>query len=317
MNTINQRYRNLLNAIPPEGSGVHRWLLGVANLGAINRLSAQEVINDIRNAVSASRQRARPDEIPQAVKKAFSEYDPSETFSNRKHFSHTKFQPVPKTRPPIDGRKYFKELVRESPGITTDDIKQLSPIPVNSINPATFLLKFYSPDEWLFIGDVYSKKVNRVADLINTPESFSEAPHIIPNPFTGSLHETKSGKLSARCDAAIKSFRFAVVEFDDMPKENQCSFWTTVIKQELLPVTCLIDSGGKSIHAWIRVDLPDRQSWDREIAEKLYDKHTGILTLLGADPACKNPSRLSRMPGHTRKGTGNIQQLLYLNPDIR
>ena len=83
-----------------------------------------------------------------------------------------------------------------------------------------------------------------------------------------------------------------------------------------MPVTTIIDSGGKSLHAWLRVDIPDRKAWDKEVAGKLYNKHTGMLCLLGADPACKNPSRLSRMPGHIRNSTGSIQKLLYLKSNI-
>lgn len=190
---------------------------------------------------------------------------------------------------------------------------KLSPLPVGSVSSVNFLLTLYSPEEWIFIGDVYDKRVFRIADLVNTPERLLSSPHIIPNPVTGKSHRTKAGKLSTRCDAAIQSFRFVLVEFDEISKDDQFSFWITILKRDLLPVSTIIDSGGKSLHAWLKVDLPNRQTWDTEIANKLYDKHEGILTLLGADPACKNPSRLSRMPGHVRNSTGNLQKLLYLN----
>ena len=79
-----------------------------------------------------------------------------------------------------------------------------------------------------------------------------------------------------------------------------------------------IDSGGKSIHAWLRINLPDRAAWDKLVRYELYGE-TGRLTRLGADRACCNPARLSRLPGHYRRDTaeapGRWQRLLYLNPD--
>jgi len=71
----------------------------------------------------------------------------------------------------------------------------------------------------------------------------------------------------------------------------------------------LIDSGGKSIHAWIRVDCPDRNAWERAIEQELFGQW---LAPMGVDLACRNESRLSRLPGHYRVDTGNRQRLLFL-----
>ena len=104
-----------------------------------------------------------------------------------------------------------------------------------------------------------------------------------------------------------------------MAREDQEAFWFTVICDKLMPVAALIDSGGKSIHAWLRVDLPDRDAWDKLVRHELYGEQ-GRLTRLGADRACCNPARLSRLPGHYRRDTaddpGRWQRLLYLNPDL-
>lgn len=84
MNALLNKYRTALNSIPLEGSGVHRWLLGAANLGAINGFSAQEVLNDLCNAVPARRQLTRPSEIKQAVVKAFQEYTSDTSYNLKK-----------------------------------------------------------------------------------------------------------------------------------------------------------------------------------------------------------------------------------------
>jgi hypothetical protein len=99
------------------------------------------------------------------------------------------------------------------------------------------------------------------------------------------------------------------VEFDALPREDQLAFWWAV----RLPVVVLVDSGGKSVHGWVRVrDVACAAEWGRSIEQHLF---RDLLQPLGVDPACKNESRLSRLPGHHRKETGRWQRLLYLAPE--
>ena len=79
---------------------------------------------------------------------------------------------------------------------------------------------------------------------------------------------------------------------------------------KVVPVAALIASGGKSIHAWIRVDCTDRKEWKELVKGRLY---RDVFIPLGADPACSNPSRKSRLPGVVRPG-GGWQEILFLNP---
>ena len=252
------------------------------------------------------RQQMRRGEIGEIVDKAFREHMPGQWIPSHRRAAR------PVIGPPFDGVAVRTQLVTESQGAGPGDLVKLSPLPVDRMTAGELLYTLYAPGECLFVGGPYDTHVLPVEKLTQHPERLANAPHIIPNPLTGRRHETKSGKLSTRCDAAVKAYRFAVVEFDDVTKAEQYAFWLTVIRRELLPVTALIDSGRKSIHAWLRVDLPDRDAWGSQVGHKLYDKYTGMLTLLGADPACKNPSRLSRMPFHVRKETGAVQRLLYL-----
>ena len=130
--------------------------------------------------------------------------------------------------------------------------------------------------------------------------------HIIPNPLTGEQGQTKDGKPSYRADSCVAQFRFAVVEFDELPREQQIRFWAGV----KLPVVALLDSGGKSVHGWIRIDAADAADWQQRVEGKLF----AMLTAIGADGACKNEARLSRMPGHYRAEKQRWQRILYLNP---
>ena len=102
----------------------------------------------------------------------------------------------------------------------------------------------------------------------------------------------------------ITRFRFALVESDDIPAAEQ-----TVLYRKLeLPIAALVDSGGKSVHAIVRVDAENAEEY-RQRVDYLYDylsRHG-----LPVDRQNRNPSRLSRMPGVTRNG--RPQKLLGVN----
>ncbi|MFC1451857.1 hypothetical protein ACFLSJ_00770 [Verrucomicrobiota bacterium] len=128
--------------------------------------------------------------------------------------------------------------------------------------------------------------------------------------LTGDLGPTKNGGMSFRADSCIASFRFATVEFDSVPMDEQAAFWAGVD----LPVAAIIDSGGKSLHGWVRVDRPDREAWEWDVEIGLFARR---LVPLGVDAACRNEARLSRMPGFHRAETKRWQRLLYLAPNGR
>lgn len=91
----------------------------------------------------------------------------------------------------------------------------------------------------------------------------------------------------------VTEFRFALVESDSLDIEQQYG----VIKELQLPVAILVHSGGKSLHAIVRVDAPTKDIY-KERVEKLYkicDSYG-----LRVDTQNKNPSRLSRLPGIKR-----------------
>jgi len=77
-------------------------------------------------------------------------------------------------------------------------------------------------------------------------------------------------------------------------------------------VAAVIGSGGRSVHAWVKVDARDADEYRATVAQML-----ALLARFGVDGKNKNPSRLSRLPGARREigaaGDG-VQRLLYLNP---
>ena len=96
-------------------------------------------------------------------------------------------------------------------------------------------------------------------------------------------------------NANVTAYRYALLESDDMPQGK----FAAIVKQMNLPVAALVDSGGKSLHAIVKVDAADAKQY-RDRVELLYARceRNGI----SVDKANKNASRLSRMPGVTRNG---------------
>lgn len=93
----------------------------------------------------------------------------------------------------------------------------------------------------------------------------------------------------------ITEFKYALVESDSMPVGQQ----NAILRELELPIACLVHSGGKSLHAIVRVDATDYKEYQKRV-EYLYDvcRKNGF----SIDKQNKNPSRLSRMPGVMRKG---------------
>lgn len=91
----------------------------------------------------------------------------------------------------------------------------------------------------------------------------------------------------------VTRFTYALVESDDMPIEEQDFLY----RKLELPIACLVHSGGKSLHAIVKVDAADSKEYAVRV-NTLYDfleKHG-----LKVDKNNRNPSRLSRMPGIMR-----------------
>jgi hypothetical protein len=104
------------------------------------------------------------------------------------------------------------------------------------------------------------------------------------------INPIKSGDDSGT-DASVDSFRHLLVEFDGKPKQEQ---WAIFLDSKL-PISAVIDSGGKSLHAWVRVDANSLEEF-RKRQKQVYDYLADYID----DSSNKNPSRFSRLPGVER-----------------
>lgn len=103
----------------------------------------------------------------------------------------------------------------------------------------------------------------------------------------------------------VTAYRHVLVEFDrdqggqPIPKEEQYH----AILSSGMPVAAVMDSGNKSLHAWVRVDAPDEKEYKRRV-EIIWDWFSGI----NLDKQNRNPSRLSRCPDGWRTVDGEPRQ---------
>ncbi len=311
-------YQHKLATLPkPGGNGCHSALLGVANLGIMAGLSQERILSDIRQSIPAGGRTVPDSEIMAAIQRAAQDAG-----------DHRTMQRPPPVRPmfpdPMKARLEFIEKGRALSGVSAaGDLKSAfydkSAVRLGSGSDASdavlLLENLYAKDEKVFIGKQYDGKasVRSVGEWISIMDQAAKAeqpaafPYLIINPLTGLVGLTKGGKESYRADSCVAAYRFLLGEFDGLPLEDQLAFWAGFPA----PIAALTFSGGKSVHALIRVDCADRAEWEADVEQKLFGK---ILRPMGIDSSCRNEARLSRLPGHFRADKQQWQRLLYLNP---
>lgn len=105
-------------------------------------------------------------------------------------------------------------------------------------------------------------------------------------------------------DKNVASYRYALVESDDMPVAEQLE----KLYEMRLPIKAVVFSGSRSVHAVVRVDAVNELEY-RANTEYLFNYCDA--NGLQVDHNNSNPSRLSRMPGIVRGE--NYQQLVAMD----
>ena len=299
------RYNNNITNPRAPGTGCHSWIMSTANLGVLAGMGPQELHDDIRHSIHTGTRRISDREITDAINKALQDLNGGT------------FTPRPRPEPIVnDGKTALQGVIDQGEYSDEADLWESSPIRLldePEQDRALFLETLFEPEDYVFIGERHEAGIKTVRDRIDHLRNGGKAgPLICINPMTGKEGLTKDGKPSFRCDNAVKSYRYAMAEFDNLTREDQIRFWSAA----KLPIVALIDSGGKSIHAWLDVqklaEVKTPEQWQSEIKGRLYDR---VLSPLGVDTACSNPARLSRLPGHLRAEKGRYQRLLWLSSE--
>ncbi len=313
---LEHRYTEALRSLPAPGLGLgcHGALLGIANLGIMAGKDPVKIQDDIWRSIPSGGRRVKDKEITDAINKALSDNQGGT------------FTPKMKPKPIVEnGRAALMRIIEQSS--ISDDVElwEASPIRIHCLpeeTAALLLSALFAPDDLVWIGErhqpgILGETIRTATEWIEFIESGDRpGPHIIINPLTGTPAPLKSGNgETMRGDGNVDAYRNCLVEFDCLSREEQIRFWSSA----RLPIKALIDSGGKSIHAWLDVqklakDISTPEQWQSIVKNRLYDQ---LLTPMGVDTACSNPARLSRLPGYFRQEKETMQRLLWLSEEGR
>lgn len=317
--TIAMRYQNRLAGLSSQVGSRNAGLLGIASLGIMAGRSHKSIEADIIRA--GGEPRLTVAEVRHAINRASTDTRPlAEVDGKARPFMRTGPQPARD----CGDASFVSRMIACGYRGTRQSLMASSPLPIpekNRDQADLFLATRYRPEELLFCGArTEAGKIGEnirpagqwrerfAATSIEPPETF------IVNPLTGEEGRNQEGKPSFRCAGTVAAWRYLLLEFDQMSLADQLRFWSGVVETGSLPVRSITFSGSKSLHGIIefRQDLTAEQ-WragvDRVLATVCSPRAPQEQR---ADQACKNPDRLSRMPGAWRVDKGGRQFLLWL-----
>lgn len=166
----------------------------------------------------------------------------------------------------------------------------------------------FQPGELVCAGP--SKERPMVRPIEETLKDAGELQFIVINPMRGLQALNYQGRPSSRCQNNTGTRRHLVAEFDDpnLTKDKQARLATRLGK--LAPLVMVVYSGGKSLHAWFRVDHLSRPDQVRFFC---------VACLLGADRTRWDVCGWLRMPGGLRvvDGVPSVRQtILHFSPKV-
>jgi hypothetical protein len=301
--------KHSIPSCPSAGSGVHLWLMHAAWACRSAGMNPNEAVYRIEEKMS--RPPTPPQEIKQAVDKVYSSV--SQGTGNRFR------KPVRATY----NSHTLTSVARKMDGFGFADLESRSPICTEYVTPSRFLRHLYTNGEKTILFTSYRSQgqgivswseddddIHAFDDFIRPKEG--KGAWFLANPVDGLTRKIKrlesstnpEGK-SRRCEECVTSFRYLVLESD----QTDPALWMAALVQVPLPIVSITSSGGKSLHALVRIDAESGDHW-REIKGKIAP----ALVTLGADDSAMTAVRLTRLPQCFRAEKDSWQTLYYLNP---
>jgi hypothetical protein len=286
----------LTNDLPTAGT-THLWLARAA-FHMVRVMPANTAINHLRRVVDSvvSHRPIRPREIEDAVDFA-SRVIRGEVRSRTPGIA----QAFPPPQPDLIDRCLA----------TSDPLCSGEPLAVTAPKA---LAQVFDPDDLICYGpDKFTGLVGKLADVAPVAGAMQ---FIIPNPLRGLAAPTRTPNKhtgetvhSPRAQSNILARRFLIVEFDnpEIAKVDQTRL--ARVLAGLTKLKMIVDSGGKSIHAWFDV---------RSLSESDVHLFFSHAHALGADRAMFSPSAWCRMPGGTRRTDLGLrsQPVVYMTEKV-
>jgi hypothetical protein len=222
----------------------------------------------------------------------------------------------PKLSPPVFQPALLASYAAKLIGVDDAWIGARSPVSPKTVSPAQFLHHLFNPGEYVVCFDNqksqgylwrHSGTEFQGGELDYLTTGKPRGVWFLSQPVNGAMALNSEGKLSQRSTENVTSWRHLLLESDHADR----SMWLAALVQMRLPIVSIVDSGGRSVHALLRLNAGTKAEWDgfRDTVIK------PALVPLGADPAAMSAVRLTRLPGCRREEKDRWQELLYLNPN--
>lgn len=193
-------------------------------------------------------------------------------------------------------------------------VQGTSPVPVGPLDSAAVLRWLYpkgTGEKVLIFSKMKSQgqmvwEADKGDRILNRQlPAGAEGVWFLPQPVDGEFYRNPrlGGKRSRRSEEAVRAWRYAVLESDEADADE----WLRCLIQMPLRIASICESGGRSIHALVRIDAASKADWDAKIGAI-----KPVLVTLGADAGALSAVRLTRLP-QAKRGE-RVQRLLYLNP---
>jgi hypothetical protein len=151
-----------------------------------------------------------------------------------------------------------------------------------------FLTILFQPHDVLWMGEVFQKNFLTLEAWLKKP--------VIFGCFLS--HCTFKPGSKSRSNENVAERKYMVVESDELKPHEVMAVFRALEQHHGLTLRALVNTGGKSIHAWLNWE-EDAEDWK------------AVLKGYKCDPATLRPSQPVRLPGIIRPDTGRPQELLF------
>jgi hypothetical protein len=173
------------------------------------------------------------------------------------------------------------------------------------VSATDFLSRLYNAQagERVLVFSEYKSQGQAVWPTESIPTRGRDGIWFLAQPVDGkSRPNPRLGKMSRRSEESVLAWRWMVLESDEAPVR----LWLAALARTVPRISAITTSGGRSVHALVRVDAKTKRDWDEQKKRIL-----GLVTV-GADPGALSAVRLTRLPACWRGE--KEQKLLYFAP---
>lgn len=307
------------NLVPLSEMFVETWLEDVDNLhwvkgeldqsswrsflkAAANGVDADVALKEVVKRIVAAGDTPSKAKLHSQIQRAYQRVE-----ANPGNFGHLSLAPKAEFSP-----SQLQKIAAKVTGIDEAWLAGRSEMPPDQVPSEQFLNVLYKPGEKVVLFNDFKSQgqqlyeVNADSKIEDALRSGAEGIWFLSNPVDGLEHQNpdQENKLSRRSKESVTSWRYMVVESDKADAKE----WMACLVQLPLRIAAIYTSGGKSIHALVRIDASSKEDWDA-----MCRKMKPVLITLGADPGALTAVRLTRLPGTKRENKNQMQRLLYIN----